>query len=51
MIDPLPYVKEVVREAIATGEIDEDLGTFDDACERLSGNELEDYLQELWDRV
>jgi len=51
MLDPIHYVKEIVREAIVTGEIDEDLGAFDDACERLRGNALEDYLQEVWDRV
>lgn len=51
MFDPIHYVKEIIRDAVVAGEIDEDPGTFDDACERLKGNALEDYLQEVWDRV
>lgn len=50
-MDPIDHVIEIVRERIETGEIPYQLDLFEDAIEKLEGNELEDYLQEAWDHV
>jgi hypothetical protein len=46
----MPELKEIVRDAIEYGLIaSETLAEFDYNVSKLTGPELEDYLQRLWD--
>jgi hypothetical protein len=48
--DLLPEIKAIIRDGIQDGLIrGVRLKTFMKRCETLKGNELEDYLQKLWD--
>lgn len=48
--DPLPEIKDMVRSAIAEGLVTSiDLDEYDHQISTLKGQELEDYLQKLWD--
>jgi hypothetical protein len=49
--DPLPEIIQIIRDAISDGLIDEDLSVFEHNLRTLHGGELEDYLQEVWDRI
>lgn len=50
--DLLGSVVLIVRESIEAGLITStDLTEFDEQIELLEGNELEDYLQDLWDNL
>ena len=50
--DLLPQIKQIVRDAIADGLIkSETKETFDQKVKRLKGKELENYLQDLWDKL
>jgi hypothetical protein len=49
-MDPLPEIIDIVRSAIGEGLITSlSVTQFDHAVNNLAGNDLEDYLQELWD--
>lgn len=51
-LDLLAYVTQTVRKAIEFGLIKStSLASFDAYVETLEGNELEDYLQDLWDNI
>lgn len=48
--DPLPEIKDIVRSAIAEGFVTSvTLEEYDLLVKTLKGQELEDYLQKLWD--
>lgn len=48
--DPLPEIKEIVRSAIADGFITSvSIEEYDHNVKTLKGQELEDYIQKLWD--
>ena len=49
--DPLPKLVEIIRLGIEIGEIKEDLEVFDNKCARYKGHKLEEYIQEVFDRV
>ena len=49
--DPIHNLIEIIRHGIVIGELKEDLEVYDNKCERLRGNKLEEYLQEVFDRV
>lgn len=51
-LDLLAHVTETVRKAIEFGLIKTvSLYEFDQSIDDLDGNELEDYLQDLWDNI
>ena len=51
-IDLLGYVTETVRQAIEAGLIKTtSLDEFEQEVELREGNDLEDYLQDLWDNI
>ena len=51
-LDLLAHVTETVRKAIEIGLIKTvSLHEFDQRIDDLDGNELEDYLQDLWDNI
>lgn len=48
--DPLPEIKDIVRSAIAEGFITSvSVEEYDHQVKTLKGQELEDYIQKLWD--
>lgn len=50
--DIMPEIKRIVRDAIADGLIrSERLSDFNHKVKTLKGQELEDYLQKLWDEL
>lgn len=50
--DLMPEIIRIVRDAIQDGLIrTERLKTFNNKIKTLKGNELEDYLQKLWDQI
>lgn len=50
--DLLGHVTQTVRKAIEIGLIKTtSLYEFDQDVETLEGNDLEDYLQDLWDNI
>lgn len=49
--DPLPILIDILRHGIKIGELKEDLEVFNDRCNSLTGHALEEYLQEVFDRV
>ena len=49
--DPIHNLIEILRYGIDIGELKEDMDTFDTKCKELKGNKLEEYLQEVFDRV
>lgn len=50
--DPLPEIINIVRDAITDGLLTgETVERFDETVKRLHGVELEDYIQELWDKI
>lgn len=51
-MDLMPQIKRIVRDAIQDGLIkSETLREFDRKVKTLKGNQLEDYIQELWDKL
>jgi len=51
-IDLMPQIKRIVRDAIKDGLIkSERLDVYNEKIKRLKGNQLEDYLQKLWDEL
>lgn len=51
-MDCMTEIVEIVRDAISAGLIkSESVEHFDDAVAALRGNDLEDYLQNLWDNL
>lgn len=51
-MDLMPQIKRIVRDAIKDGLIrSERLDVYDHKVKTLKGNDLEDYLQKLWDQV
>jgi hypothetical protein len=51
-MDLMPQIKRIVRDAIQDGLIkSESLREFDRKVKTLTGTQLEDYLQELWDKL
>ena len=51
-IDLMPQIRRIVRDAIKDGLIrSEKLQMFDEKVKSLKGNQLEDYLQKLWDEL
>lgn len=51
-MDDIGEIVDIVRDAIKDGIIrSETVETFDARIQNLSGNDLEDYLQILWDAV
>lgn len=51
MNDPLPEIVQIVRDAISDGLISEPLDRFNTQVRLLKGNELEDYVQTVWDMI
>jgi hypothetical protein len=50
--DLLPELIRIVRDAIADGLVrGEKMRTFNKKVKTLQGQELEDYIQRLWDLV
>jgi len=50
--DPLPELVEIVRDAIEYGLIaSETVYNFNYTISQLTGPELEDYVQKLWDEL
>lgn len=50
--DLLPEIKEVVRDSIKDGLVTSvSIEDFDDTVAQLSGSDLENYLQTLWDEI
>jgi hypothetical protein len=51
-MDHMPNIIRIVRDAIKDGLIKgEKLKVFNHKVKTLKGNELEDYIQQLWDKV
>lgn len=51
-MDHMTDIIDIVRTAISDGLIrSETVEHFDDACKALKGNDLEDYIQNLWDHI
>lgn len=48
-LDLLPAVVFIVRKSVEQGLTHETLDEFDQNVSSLKGNELETYLQNLWD--
>jgi len=51
-MDLLPTIRIIVRDAIKDGLIRSvRLSEFEQQCRTLTGKDLEDYLQRLWDEL
>jgi len=51
-MDLMPQIRRIVRDAIKDGLLrSEKLQVFDEKVKRLKGNQLEEYLQKLWDEL
>jgi hypothetical protein len=51
-MDLLPVIVEIVRDAVGEGLITSlSPSSFEDQINNLSGPELEDFLQNLWDEL
>ena len=51
LMDPIHNLIEIIRLGIEIGELKEDLNKFDAKVKKLKGHKLEEYLQEVFDRV
>lgn len=50
--DPLPEIKEIVRECIQAGLLTGvSVAEYNHSVATLEGPELEEYLQNLWDQI
>jgi len=51
-LDLMPQIRRIVRDAIKDGLLrSEKLQVFDEKVKSLKGNQLEEYLQKLWDEL
>lgn len=51
-MDLMPAIKRIVRDAIQDGLIrSTSIREFDSTVKRLTGKELENYIQKLWDEL
>jgi len=51
-MDLMPQIRRIVRDAIKDGLLrSEKLQVFDEKVKSLKGNQLEEYLQKLWDEL